>query len=160
MTDWRAVPKIELHLHLEGAAPPELIRQLAAEAGQPLDRVFDANGRYRWTDFTGFLEHYIAACDVLRRPEHFARITTAVLEAQRAEGVVYTEIFVCPAICGGHDAGAWAEHLAAIGEAAAAVEGIEMRVIAQAIRDLGPGRAETAARLAAAGPADLVVGFG
>ena len=39
-----ALKKIELHLHIEGAAPPALIRSLAAEKKQDLNGIFDANG--------------------------------------------------------------------------------------------------------------------
>ena len=37
---------IELHLHLEGAAPPEFIRSVAAEKRADLSGVFDAKGNY------------------------------------------------------------------------------------------------------------------
>ena len=42
----RKLPKIELHLHLEGAAPPNFIRQLAFEKNIDLKQIFNANGDY------------------------------------------------------------------------------------------------------------------
>ena len=65
VTDWAALPKVELHLHLEGAAPPAFIRGLAAEKGVDLSGIFDAQGGYAWTDFAEFLRAYEAACSVL-----------------------------------------------------------------------------------------------
>ena len=42
----RKLPKIELHLHHEGAAPPSFIQQLAAEKNVDLSGIFKANGDY------------------------------------------------------------------------------------------------------------------
>ena len=152
MTDWRALPKVELHLHLEGAAPPEFIRTLAAEKGVDLPGVFDARGGYAWTDFAEFLRTYEAACSVLTTPEDYARLTAAVLAQSAADGVVYAEIFLAPDLCGGGDPGAWPDYLAAIVEGAAAAGAIEARFIPVAIRHFGPERAEAAARRVAAAP--------
>ena len=40
------IPKVELHLHLEGAAPPAFIRGLAAEKREDISGIFDERGHY------------------------------------------------------------------------------------------------------------------
>ncbi len=161
MTDWRRLPKVELHLHLEGAAPPDFIRALAAEQGLVLAGVFDEAGAYLWIDFAHFLRTYEAACSVLRAPDHYRRLVETVLAKSAADGVVYTEIFLAPDLL--EDAAAWRDTLAAVtegAEAARAAHGIEARFIPIAVRHLGPERAEAAARLAAETAGGLVTGFG
>ena len=155
--------KVELHLHLEGAAPPDFIRRLAAEKRVDLSGIFDADGGYVFRDFAQFLETYEAACTVLTAPEDFARLTRAVLEESAAQGVIYTEAFLSPDFCGGGDLGAWREYLAAIEDAAAQAErdlGIAMRGIVTCIRHFGPDRAKAAARCAADTGGGFVTGFG
>jgi len=159
----KELPKLELHLHLEGAAPPEFIRRLAAEKSVNLSGIFDAAGAYAYRDFPDFLRVYEAACTVLQTPEDFARLTTAVLEASAAEGVIYTEAFLSPDFCGGRDVSAWREYLAAIAEAASAAErahGIVMRGIVTCIRHFGPDAAKQAALCAAETAGDFLTGFG
>lgn len=162
MTDWARLPKLELHLHLEGAAPPGFIRALGAEKRRDLAHLFDAAGNYAWADFAAFLRTYEAACAVLATPDDYRRLTEAVLAKSAADGVIYTEVFLSPDLSGGGDPGAWAETLAAIAagaDAARAAWGIEARFIPVAIRHLGAERAEATARLAA-GSGSPVVGFG
>ena len=157
------MPKAELHLHLEGAAPPAFIRGLAAEKGMRLAGVFDAAGAYAFDDFWQFLKVYEAATAVLQTPEDFARLVTAVLEDRAADGVVYAEAFLSPDFCGGGDIDAWIDYLAAMREAAGAAErsmGITLRGIVTCIRHLGPDRARAAARCAAETAGDWLVGFG
>lgn len=163
MSDVGTLPKVELHLHLEGAAPPDFIRQLAGEQGVALNGVFNPDGGYAWTDFAGFLQTYRDACSVLKGPEEFRRLTEAVLAKSSADGVIYTEIFIAPDICGGGDAQAWHEYLAAIyegAENARAAHGIEARFISTAIRNLGPDNAERAARLSVDAMGPMLTGFG
>ena len=59
------LPKIELHLHLEGAAPPSLIRGLAREKHMDLSGIFDERGNYAWRDFWHFLKIYEAPTSTL-----------------------------------------------------------------------------------------------
>ena len=47
--NYKKLPKCELHVHLEGAASPEFIRQLAAEKKVNLLGLFDDNGDYKFT---------------------------------------------------------------------------------------------------------------
>lgn len=155
--------KIELHLHLEGAAPPAFIRGLAKEKKIDLSGIFDENGGYKFTDFWNFLKVYEAATQTLQRPEDFYRLTLAVLEQSAASGVIYTESFLSPDFCGGRDVGAWKEYLHAMREAAAKAEadfGITMRGIITCIRHFGPEKARQTARCAAETAGDWIVGFG
>ncbi len=157
------LPKVELHLHHEGAAPPEFIRQLAYEKKVDLSRVFTPDGGYAFENFVHFLEVYEAATSVLQTPEDFARLTKAILEESADNGVVYTESFISPDFCGGGDVGAWREYLHAIREAAEAVEasrGITLRGIATPIRHFGPEKAKRAALCAAETAGDWLVGLG
>lgn len=157
------IPKVELHLHLEGAAPPAFIRGLAQEKGVNLEGVFNEDGSYRFDDFVGFLRTYEAATAVLTGPEEFRRLTEAVLEQSAAQGVIYTEAFISPNFCGGGDLGAWKEYVAAMKEAADAAErdsGIIMRGVVTCIRHEGPDAAKPDALCAAETIGDFVTGWG
>ncbi|MCC6006738.1 MAG: adenosine deaminase [Rhodobacteraceae bacterium] len=163
MSEWRAFPKLELHLHLEGAAPPAFIRGLASEKRVDLSGLFDEAGHYAFRDFRDFLRVYEAATSVLRNPRDYARLTRAVLETSAAEGVVYTEAFLSPDFCGGGDVVAWRDYLAAMQEEAAAVAaqgGPEMVAIVTAVRHLGPDKSRKVARCAAETAGDFLRGFG
>lgn len=159
----RALPKVELHLHLEGAAPPAFIRGLGQEKSVRLDGVFAEDGSYAYTDFNHFLTIYETATSVLRSPDDYARLTLAVLEKSAESGVIYSETFLSPDFCGGGDLGAWREYLHAMREASEAAErtmGITLRGIVTCVRHFGPERAKRAALCAAETAGDWLVGFG
>ncbi len=157
------LPKVELHLHIEGAAPPAFIRGLAHEKNVDISGIFDEHGSYKYKDFWDFLKVYEAATSVLNTPEDFASLTRAVLEESAASGVIYTEAFISPDFCGGRDVGAWKEYLAAIREAADEAEandGVVLRGIITCIRHFGSEKARESAICAAETAGDWVVGFG
>lgn len=157
------LPKVELHLHLEGAAPPAFIRGLAAEKHIDISGIFDDAGSYKYRDFRDFLTVYEAATSVLTTPADYARLTCAVLEESAASGVIYSECFLSPDFCGGRDIPAWREYLHAIREAAAEAEhrdGIVLRGIITPIRHFGPEKAKETALCAAETAGDWIVGFG
>ncbi|MEM9432783.1 MAG: adenosine deaminase [Pseudomonadota bacterium] len=153
------MPKVELHLHLEGAAPPEFIRSLAQEKTINLSGVFTENGAYRFENFNQFLATYEAACTVLTGPQEFLRLTEAVLEQSQDHGVVYSEVFLSPDFCGTGDLGAWREYLAAI-EEAADKSPVSVRAIVTCIRHLGPEEAKKSALCAAETAGAFITGFG
>lgn len=158
-----ALPKAELHLHLEGAAPPAFIRGLSKEKGIDISGIFDARGGYAYRDFAQFLQVYEAACTTLQTPEDFHRLTLAVLEDRARDGVVYAETFVSPDFCGGGDLGAWREYLQAIDEAAQEAQrtlGITLRGIVTVIRHFGPEKARATALCAAETRGAFLTGFG
>lgn len=157
------LPKVELHLHHEGAAPPAFIRGMAQEKGVNLNGVFNADGSYAYRDFVHFLSVYEAATSVLKTPEDYARLTKAVLEESAANDVIYSETFLSPDFCGGSDVGAWREYLHAIQEAANEAErdyGIILRGVVTCIRHFGPEKAKAAALCAAETAGDWITGFG
>ncbi len=157
------MPKVELHLHLEGAAPPEFIRRLAQEKHVDVSGVFDDDGHYSYDGFVDFLRIYEGATEVLKTPEDYHRLTLAVLEQSAANGVIYTEAFLSPDFCGGRDVGAWREYLHAMQEAAGIAEathGIIMRGIVTPIRHFGPDKAKETALCAVETAGDWIVGLG
>ncbi|MGS4944185.1 adenosine deaminase [Meridianimarinicoccus sp. RP-17] len=157
------IPKVELHLHVEGAAPSALIRDLAQRQGTDLTGVFAEDGGYAFRDFWHFLKVYEAATSVLRTPGDYHRLVTAVLEAQAAESVIYTEHFLSPDFCGGGDLTAWRDYVAAMADAAAGVAaqgGPRLRGVVTAVRHLGPDSAKRAARCAAETAGEFITGFG
>lgn len=159
----RDLPKVELHLHLEGAAPPAFIRGLAKEKHIDISGIFNESGGYRFRDFPEFLRVYEAATEPLKTPQDYHRLTRAVLQECAAHGVIYAETFLSPDFCGNRDIGAWREYLHAIREAAEEAEaqdGITLRGIVTCIRHFGPQKAREVARCAAETAGDWVVGFG
>lgn len=155
---WKLFPKVELHLHLEGAADPAFIRGLAAEKSVDTQKIFDKSGAYKYDNFNEFLAVYEAATFALKSPEDFKRLTQSVLENLAEHNVVYAETFVSPDFCGGRDVGAWREYLEAMQEAH--VEGVTLKGIVTCIRHFGPDKARETARCAAETAGDWIVGFG
>ena len=157
------LPKVELHTHYEGAAPPAFIRGLAQEKKVDLSKIFNDDGSYAFEGFVPFLRVYEAATTVLQTPEDFKRLGLAILEEAASNGVIYMESFVSPDFCGGGDVTAWREYLAAMVEAADKAErdfGIVSRGIVTCIRHEGPDQAKTAALSAAETVGEFITGFG
>jgi adenosine deaminase/aminodeoxyfutalosine deaminase len=90
--DWIArLPKAELHLHLEGAATPELIVELAQRRGEAL-ALGEARERFRFSDFMGFLMAYKWVCEQLRAPEDYALLLRHTAARLREQNVLYVEL--------------------------------------------------------------------
>ena len=160
---YQTMPKVELHTHLEGCAPPAFIRGLAAEKNIDISKIFTPAGGYAFRDFDHFLSVYEAACTTLQSPEDFRRLTMAVLEETAAHGVVYMETFVSPDFCGGGDLTAWKDYLAAMEDAAREGEeklGITMKGIVTGIRHFGPEACKPAAHCAVETFGDFITGYG
>ncbi|RDW14846.1 adenosine deaminase [Paracoccus thiocyanatus] len=158
----KSLKKVELHLHLEGAAPPGFIRALAAEKHRDIGGIFDERGAYAWRDFKDFLRVYEAAASVLATPRDYARLLSEVLAQCADQGAIYAELFVSPEFCGGTDLPAWRDYLAAMEEAAAQAErdGIASRAVLTCIRHFGPERARKTAICAAETSGGWVAGLG
>lgn len=88
----RAVPKVELHLHLEGAIRPETVRELSVERlgwTGPLPSGWEQN-YYTFTDFASFLSQLTPRFP--GGPDEYYRIALECAEDLAAQEVVYTEI--------------------------------------------------------------------
>ena len=94
----RALPKAELHLHIEGSLEPEMVFALARKHGVTLawPDVAALRAAYAFTDLQSFLDIYYAGAAVLRDADDFHAMTAAYLERARADGVVHAEIFFDP----------------------------------------------------------------
>ena len=91
------IPKVELHVHLEGTAPPELVRRIAARNGLELpEQLFGSDGRFRYTDFLDFLRTYDLAASVIRTAEDYRDITYEYLGSCAAGGAIYVELTASP----------------------------------------------------------------
>lgn len=98
MTTIAALPKVELHLHIEGTLEPELIFELAArhQLDLPYTTLADLRERYAFDDLQSFLDLYYANMAVLQTAEDFAELTLAYLRRAAAGGVRHAEIFFDP----------------------------------------------------------------
>ncbi len=138
-------PQAELHVHLEGTAPPRLIRALAARNAMEVpEGVFAGEDRFAWTDFLDFLATYDRAASVIRTERDYRDVTFEYLGACAAAGAIYVELTASPdhaAAAGLTAAGCFAGVARGIEDARAAF-GIEARTLAVCVRDLGPERAE------------------
>lgn len=101
----RALPKAELHLHLEGSVTPAVARRLARRHGVRLpgvgdldDEAADLRRAFPFTDFSGFLRLYLAIASCLREAEDFAEIVEELGAGLHAQGVGYAEVTFTPAL--------------------------------------------------------------
>lgn len=99
MYDWlNALPKAELHLHLEGTLEPELLFKLAERHGValPWGDVEALRAAYNFGNLQEFLDLYYAGADVLRTEQDFYDLTWAYLQKCKEQNVIHTEPFFDP----------------------------------------------------------------
>ena len=102
MTDIRdfvaALPKAELHLHIEGTLEPELAFALAERNGVrlPYGSVDELRAAYRFSNLQDFLDVYYATASVLVEAEDFRDLAAAYLARAHADHVRHAEIFFDP----------------------------------------------------------------
>ncbi|HUL33910.1 MAG TPA: adenosine deaminase [Candidatus Eisenbacteria bacterium] len=86
-----ALPKAELHIHLEGSIRPRVACELAARHGVEL-REEEVRQRYAYTNFAGFLEAFKWVTSFLREPGDFGLIAKDLAEQLLEQKVVYAEV--------------------------------------------------------------------
>jgi len=93
-----AMPKAELHLHIEGSLEPELMFELARrnQVRLPHADVAAVREAYAFTNLQSFLDIYYAGASVLQQPQDFYDLAWAYFERAAADHVVHAEIFFDP----------------------------------------------------------------
>ena len=93
-----ALPKAELHLHIEGSLSPQLMWELAQKhhISLPYHSVEEIEKAYNFSDLQSFLDLYYAGADVLRNEDDFYQLMMAYLQRCHQENVVHTEIMFDP----------------------------------------------------------------
>ena len=94
----RAMPKAELHVHIEGTLEPEMIFALARRNGVklPYGSVAELRQAYAFSDLQSFLDIYYAGASVLLQEQDFYDMAQAYLAKAAADNVVRAEIFFDP----------------------------------------------------------------
>jgi adenine deaminase len=94
----RAMPKAELHIHIEGSLEPELIFALAQKNGVALayPSVEALRAAYAFTDLQSFLDIYYAGASVLLDESDFEAMAMAYFRRAHADNVVHAELFFDP----------------------------------------------------------------
>ena len=94
----RAMPKVELHVHLEGSVRPETFLNLAKRHHVPLpaDTIEGLREWYVFRDFGHFIEIYMAISSCLRTPEDIEMLTKEFLVGQAEQNILYSEVTFTP----------------------------------------------------------------
>ncbi len=92
------LPKVELHLHIEGTLEPEMMFSLAGKHGValPYASVDAVRAAYNFHDLQSFLDLYYAGCAVLRDRRDFYALAMAYFTRAHADNVVHAELFFDP----------------------------------------------------------------
>lgn len=98
-SDWLdALPKVELHLHLEGSLEPELMFELAHRNGitLPFSTVAEVRQAYEFSNLQDFLDIYYQGANVLQTEQDFYDLVWAYLKKCQQQNVVHVEPFFDP----------------------------------------------------------------
>jgi len=95
---YERVPKVELHLHLEGAIPHEALWQLIQKYGSDpaVPDIEALQRRFRYRDFPHFIETWVWKNQFLREYEDFTLIAEAVAKNLAGQNIKYAEMFYSP----------------------------------------------------------------
>ncbi len=141
--DWfESVPKVELHLHLEGSIPLDALWQLVSKyGGDPSVADLAAlERRFAYRDFPHFIETWLWKNRFLREYEDFTFIAEAVARDLACQNIRYVEAFYSPPDFAGH--GLTPQRLTeAIRRGLDRVGEVEIALVADLVRDFGPRQA-------------------
>jgi adenosine deaminase len=87
----RELPKVDLHVHLEGSIRPSTLRDLAAAHGCAVPPGL-AGDRWAFADFEDFINNYVAAYACLQGEHDLRRVAYEFCQDEASEGVRYAEV--------------------------------------------------------------------
>ena len=92
------MPKVELHVHLEGSVRPETLLKLASRhhVALPVEDVAGLRKWYTFRDFNHFIEIYMTISSCLRTAEDIELITREFLIGQAGQNILYSEVTFTP----------------------------------------------------------------
>jgi adenosine deaminase len=138
----KALPKVELHVHLEGAIPLAALWELVRKYGRPpgMATLDDLEKRFAYRDFSHFLETWSWKNEFLREYEDFTFIASAVAADLADQNIVYAEAFYSPGDFDRH--GLRPQRLTeAIRQGLSAhADRVHVNLVADLVRDFGPER--------------------
>jgi len=163
------IPKVDLHVHLEGTITPEMVMRIAQRNNIEVPPWLVKDGKYNWNrggtaagELVEFLKAYTAATSVMKSAQDYTDITYDFLKRSAAEGCIYAEVTIS------------ADHGALAGltypemrdaiikgyEKAKQETGIEARFISTCVRHFGPEDALKVGKATRDHPHPLVTAFG
>ena len=136
--DFNGLPKVENHLHLEGAIPPEALWQLIQKYGgaESVNNLQQLEEKFKFRDFNHFIEMWTWKNQFIREYEDFVFISEAVFSDLAEQNVKYAEVFISPSSF---------KHrlrtqpvVEAIRKGIRGLAGIKIKLVADLVRDYGP----------------------
>src|SRR6202166_238481 len=95
VVDWlRKLPKVELHLHLEGTIQPETLLELSRRHDADPLTPEAAKKLYVYDNFLGFMDSFKAVSARLKGPDDYELITYNMIRDLAAQGVVHAEVYI------------------------------------------------------------------
>jgi adenosine deaminase len=139
MTFYQTIPKIELHLHLEGAIPLRSLWQLIRKYGGDPDitSFSDLEQKFVYRDFDHFIETWIWKNKFLREYEDFTFISEHVARDLASQNIKYAEIFVSPSAFKQYGLDT-REIMQSVHQGIIKVKDIKIRLIVDLVRNYGP----------------------
>jgi adenosine deaminase len=141
--DWfDDIPKVELHLHLEGAIPLPAMWELVKKYGatDQVPTIEALARRFRYTDFDHFIEAWVWKCGLTRELDDFTLIAQAVATHLRDQNIRYVEAFYSPPDYAVHGLST-ADITHAVRAGLDRVADIRVNLVADLVRDYGVERA-------------------
>lgn len=137
LTWFEQIPKVELHLHLEGAIPLDALWDLVQKYGGEIPSRGMLKCRFEYKDFAHFIETWVWKNQFLREYEDFMFIAEAVARDLVSQNIHYAEAFFSPNDFVRH--GLQTQRITeAIRRGLEVVEGIQVALVVDLVRDFGP----------------------
>jgi len=116
LEDCRAMPKVELHVHLEGSIRPETVLQLSKKnnVALPYDTLDGLKEWYQFRDFPHFVEVYVAVSKCIKTPEDIEFIAREFLLGQKAQNILHSEVTFTASTIKNHCGIPWDEQIDAL----------------------------------------------
>lgn len=96
----RLMPKVEIHVHLEGATDAETVYQMAQKnrVSLPVSSLDEWKSFYKFRDFAHFAEVYITASQCMKTPDDYAFMVERFLQNQAEQNIPYSEAYFSPSL--------------------------------------------------------------
>jgi aminodeoxyfutalosine deaminase len=94
-----ALPKAELHLHLEGSIAPSTLLELRQRHGMQGASLAEVEQLYNYKDFAGFLTAFKDVTGHLHTAEDYELITYRLMERLKSQNILHAEVIVSVGVC-------------------------------------------------------------